>query len=541
MFNPTTNFQEAMQRAFSPQLFPWDEYFAQMAKTDVLSGSGEVMAAKSFFIRKAPFDGSYALVGGITQALNQIQALRFDNPEFVKGMTAQKHDPRFIEWLRKEGGLRLQLYAPPEGGLMFPNEPIITAVGPLPHIRLVEGIITEAVNFSSLSLTKWHRLIRTIRPGSALEFARRRAQNAAKTTVNAMLAGCFASSNSEMGRFFDFRITGTMGHEWIQRFGDVKEAFNVWLEHNPDRPIGLVDTINCLKVDFPAWLDAVSEHQEAIREANPATWGWRNDSGDLAYLTIEQYRMANAHPISKNEWFRERMRVTLTNDLDEYSAKTIIEQIRSQAGAAGLDAEDILRRIIWAAGTRPGTVDDQPSLGGVMKLVEVDGHECLKLAFDADGMPGIKTSIPGFNRSALIRDSNGEVAGVLIYPHRFYQIVRGKMYLRRGGEYNEITDLNMRHPDNPASSFIVSDYHATSQQELVWDSLGTRNGCFAEAWDQSRTVSDIANGIMQRVDGLHWSMTRLEKPHRVKVSLTSDLFQLRRRMIEKGALRADFL
>ena len=91
------------------------------------------------------------------------------------------------------------------------------------------------------------------------------------------------------------------------------------------------------------------------------------------------------HPLASDEWFCDKMRLVLTNDLDEYSAASIIQQIRAQAGEAGFNAEDILRRIIWAAGTKPGTCDDQPSLGGVAKLMEADGQACSKLAFDAEG------------------------------------------------------------------------------------------------------------------------------------------------------------
>lgn len=543
MYKPTRNLLEGMESAFQKQMFPWDDYFPRMAQTDFLAGRADVQAVKSFFMRKAPFGGSYALLGGITAALRGIEDVNFRDPWFQKGMRDMGYRPEFLKHLEGHGRLRLQVYSPPEGGLMFPNEPIVTVVGPLPDIRLAEGILTEAINFPSLSLTKWHRLVRVVRPGSVMEFARRRAQNALKATLYSILAGASVSSNADARQYFLIPISGTMGHEWIQGFGDVREAFRVWLEHNPDRPIGLVDTKQCLEHDFPIWLDEVWNHRETIKEANPKFWGWRNDSGDLAYLTIEQYVRFLRHPLGQDPWFRENMRIILTNDLDEYSATEIIQQIRSQAGAAGFDVEDILHRIIWAAGTKPGTADDQPSFGGVAKLMEVDGLSCLKLAFDAEGRPGIKTSIPGFNRSALVRGPDGEIKTVLIYPARRYEaLVEGTFFDNMVEE--PVWHLVAHHPD-VASSFMEFggpryelNYTVQPQQALVYDSL--RGNGFTEAWDNP-TIDSVVDRVWKNVDSLYWSMTRLEKPYPMKVSLTDDLYDLRQKMIAQGVLREDFL
>ena len=535
MYAPTKNLLEGIKNAFPAQLFPWDDYFPRMAETDLLCGRGETLAVKSFFIRNAPFQGSYALLGGITAALANIANLRFDNNIFKTGMLDMGYKKEFIDWLAERKYLRLQVYAPREGDLIFPNEPAVTVIGSLPDVRLVEGILTEALNFASLSLTKWHRLTRIVRPGRTLEFGRRRAQNAAKATLYGMLAGCFSTSNSEMRRFFDFIVGGTMGHEWVQGFGDVKQAFKVWLDNQPSKAIGLVDTRQCLEHDFPVWLNEVYSHRETIKSANPLIWGWRNDSGDLAYLTIEQYVRFHKHPLSQDQWFKDRMTIVLTNELDEYAAQSIIRQIRTEAGSAGLDAEDIIRRIIWAAGTKPSTCDDQSSLGGVAKLMEVEDYACIKLAFDAEGRPGIKTSIPGFNLSALIRDENGDIKTCLIYPAKIYEIKPdGRLWDKKKNK--EVMEIAARHPDNAAAHLIVKNYHATSQQKLVWDTINESG--FTKNWDNP-TVDGIPKRIQENVDGLHWSMTRLEKPFPMKVSLTYDLFELRQNMVLNSILRED--
>lgn len=66
MYNPQDNLLEGIRMAFPLQLFPWDEYFARMAEVDFFSRQEETLGVKSYFIRKSPFEGSFALLGGIT-------------------------------------------------------------------------------------------------------------------------------------------------------------------------------------------------------------------------------------------------------------------------------------------------------------------------------------------------------------------------------------------------------------------------------------------------------------------------------------------
>ncbi len=542
MYAPTDNLLDGIRLAFPLQLFPWDDYFPRMAQADFRLGRGDLVAVKSFFIRNAPFGSSYCLMGGLAEALRTITDLRFDNPDFQEGMRDMGYSADFLATLAKRQQLQLQVFAPREGDFFIPGESIVSVRGPLADVRLAEGILTEAVNFASLNLTKWSRLVRTVRPGRVMEFARRRAQNAAKATLYGILAGCSGTSNAEMRRFFKLTLSATTGHEWINSFGDVRESFDAWLETNPDRPVGLIDTKECLGHDFPAWLESVWAHREVIKAANSLTWGWRNDSGDLAYLTIEQYIRFWRHPLAQDPWFAERMRIILTNDLDEYTAESIIQQIYVQAKAAGLDADDIIRRIVWAAGTKPGTCYDQPSLGGVVKLQEItlgtgESLACIKLAFDSNGLPGPKTSIPGFNLSAAVHNSRGELVCVLLYPAKRYAVLpNGRLHDRVSG--GEVKILSACHPDNPGARMEIPDYHLTPQQRLVYDSV-TGQG-FTSEWDNP-TLADVSARISANLDRLHWSQTRLDSPHTIKLSVTDDLFHLRAAMIKYGALREDRL
>ncbi len=530
---PTADLYDGIKRAFPQELFPWDDYFLRMAETDFLAGRADTPAVKSYFVRRAPFGGSYMLLGGITAALRLINELRFNTPEFADGLRRMNYTQKFIDHMTKRKGLfKIKVYAPPEGTPFFPNEPIISIEGPSLELRLADAIIISENNFASLSLTKWNRLVRVARPGGVMEFSRRRAQNQMKASLYGMLAGCVATSNAELGRYLQVPVRGTMGHEWMQSFASVREAFDTWLTHQPHLPVGLVDTVRCMEVDFPEWLDAVYRHRDAIKKANPALWGWRNDSGDLAYLSIEQYDRFFRHRLAGDPWFAERMRIFLTNELDEYAIASIISQISTESRAAGFNAEDLLRRIVWAAGTKPGVCEDEPAIGGVMKLMESDGKPCIKLALDADGRVGIKTSIPGFNLSALVRNKAGEAMGILLYPARRYNVTpEGKLF---DSIKNRVVEtLQMIHPDNESLTQELSDYTVTARQKVVFD------GGLTKSWElYAPTIQSVQALVKKATDELPWWISRIEKPHSFPVSVTPDLFKLRQQMIRDNALQS---
>jgi nicotinate phosphoribosyltransferase len=544
---------EGINQAYEHRNFPWDFYFPAMAESDWKDGRADIPAVKSFYIRKTPFGGSYALLGGITDAIVSINNLRFDTEEFRDGAIRMGSSPQFVAWLASRKRLRVRVTGGMEGTVFFPNEPIVSVEGPLADIRLVEGILTYALNFSSLSLTKWYRVVKSARPGQVLDFSLRRAQNSRKASLNAMLAGCEATSNCDIAEFFDVPVRGTMGHEGPMSYGDVKIAFEQWLTHQPNRPIGLIDTVQCMEHDFPIWLDTVYRYRDKVKEANSPIWGWRNDSGDLGYLAVEQYRRFFTHKLSEDPWFRERMRIVLTNELNEHTITAIINQIRDDAEPAGLDVHDIKSRIIWAAGTVPGTCEDQPSLGGVMKLMEIDGMATLKPALDSDGNPGPKTSIPGFNLSCLVPNGDGTIGCCLIYPANKYHLWLAedgglKLHLKDGGPLPKITAV---HKDSRSSFMELENKGLIQQQFVLFDStwcgsehspgidLAFRYGEYDVGGERPDTIADVTKRINKGIDRLHFTMTsRLVKPHTMKVSITPDLFDLRDSMLKDHTLRA---
>ena len=545
---PTKKLMEIVKVLYEKRTFPWDFYFMAMAEADWREGRADLPATKSFFIRKAPFNGSYCLLGGITDAISTTDDLRFNTEEFIEGAIRMGSSPEFVKWLSEREKLHVKIIGGKEGTVFFPHEPIVSVQGPLADIRLVEGILTHSLNFSSLSLTKWFRVVHAARPGSVMEFSLRRSQDARRASLNAMLAGCTATSNCDLGGYADVRVAGTMGHEYIMGHGDVATAFDRWLENQPHRPVGLIDTLQTLQHDFPAWLNAVYKHRERILAANPPFWGWRNDSADLGYLAVEQYRRFMDHSLSRMVWFRDNMRDILTNELDEYTITDITNQIRNDAEPAGLDVNDLRSKIIWAPGTRPGVCEDQPSLGGVAKLMEITGNPTLKPALDSDGNPGTKTSIPGYNLSCLVPNGDKSIACCLIYPARRYRLVSddaGGLCLHdmeKGETPNYITAM---HKDTSTSYMMLPNKGLVQQQYVLFDSSKRNHntdyipeeGVSDMDLSLDDTIEDVTKRIHEGIDRLHFTMTsRLVKPYTIKVSVTPDLFELRNSMLKDRVL-----
>jgi putative nicotinate phosphoribosyltransferase len=523
---------QAVQELIPLERFPWDEYFPTMAQGDWLEGSHEDKTVKSWFIRRTPFKGAYALLGGLTEALRQVNELRFDTPEFQEGMRSLGYREEFLSLLAKDQKLRIKIYAPDEGSAFFSNQPVVTVVGPKYHVRLIEGILTATLNPGSLMLTKWHRVVRAAGKGGALDFGRRRAQNSTRSSIAAVSAGCVATSNTQVGLALGVGAKGTMGHEEVQTHGDVFEAFDKWLSVYPDKPIGLVDTVRCMEIDFPAWLEAVYKHREAIKEANPPAWGWRNDSGDLSGLSVEQYAVFMEHPLASDSWFVDLLKIFNTNELDEYKIVSISGQITEYATASGFDANEILRRIVWAAGTNPAVCSDDPALGGVMKIQECRDLASIKLAKDGAGRVGIKTSIPGFNFSAFLFDEKKLFRGVVVYPAYRYSVnADGKLVDRfRDPDKQVLSKIQLFHPDSGSPDTIeLGSYRLVQQQQLVFDTVDGDG--FTDLWNDP-TVADVQRAIHDTVGRLPRTMYRHDMPAEARLWVPDCLRRLRQAMIE---------
>ena len=89
------------------------------------------------FYRKNPDGGGYAIFAGLAQIVDYIQNFHFDKEDIEYLRSQGIFDEEFLEYL-KDFKFKGDIYAFPEGTIMYPSEPMLTVVAPLIDAQLVE-------------------------------------------------------------------------------------------------------------------------------------------------------------------------------------------------------------------------------------------------------------------------------------------------------------------------------------------------------------------------------------------------------------------
>jgi nicotinate phosphoribosyltransferase len=113
-----------------------------------------------------------------------------------------------LEHLRFTG----DVYAMPEGTLVFPNEPLVQVVAPILEAQLMETFILNQVHFQSLAATKAARVVIAARGRTVVDFGSRRAHGtdaALKVARATYLAGGNGTSNVLAGKLYGIPVFGT--------------------------------------------------------------------------------------------------------------------------------------------------------------------------------------------------------------------------------------------------------------------------------------------------------------------------------------------
>ena len=316
------------------------------------------------FYRSNPCGNGYAICAGLDQLIDYIKRLEFSDEDIAYLDSLHLFEDDFLEYLR---GFHFSgdIYAIPEGTVIFPREPLVKVVAPIMEAQLVETALLTIINHQSLIATKTARVVYAADGGGVMEFGLRRAQGPDAGVYGAraaMIAGCIGTSNVLAGQLFDVPVKGTHAHSWIMSFPDEYTAFKKYSELYPDACCLLVDTYDTLKSGVPNAIRVFTEMREAGIELK--NYGIRLDSGDLAYLTKRARQMLD------EAGFPDAF-ISASSDLDEY----LITSLKSQGCC--IDS--------WGVGTNMITSKDCPAFGGVYKLAAVQ---------DGDGnyIPKIKLS-----------------------------------------------------------------------------------------------------------------------------------------------------
>ena len=306
------------------------------------------------FFRENPNKGGYSIMAGVDQVIDYIKNLNFsyEDVDYLRGLGLFSED--FLHYL---SGFHFSgdIYAIPEGSVIFPREPLIKVVAPIMEAQLVETAILTIINHQCLIATKASRVVYAAQGDGIMEFGLRRAQGPDAGLYGAraaVIGGCVGTSNVLAGEMFDVPVMGTHAHSWIMTFKDEYTAFKEYARLYPDACTLLVDTYDTLKSGVPNAIRVFKELREA--GIKPKSYGIRLDSGDLAYLSKKARKMLD------DAGFPDAV-IAASNDLDEY----LIHDLKMQGAAI----------TSWGVGTNLITPKDCPSFGGVYKLAAIQNAE----------------------------------------------------------------------------------------------------------------------------------------------------------------------
>lgn len=229
---------------------------------------------------------TYSVTAGLEQVIDYLKNLKFTQSdiEYLKGLNLFDKDfLKHLESFRFTG----DVFAMPEGTVVFPGEPILSIRSNIIEAQLVETAILNILNHQTLIATKAAKVCYAAKGGSVLEFGLRRAQGPDAGFYGArasIIGGCSSTSNVLAGKSFGVKVSGTHAHSWVMNFPTELEAFRAYARIYPSAVLLLVDTYDTLNSGIP---NAITVFKEC-RERGFEPVGIRLDSGDLAYLTKKQ-------------------------------------------------------------------------------------------------------------------------------------------------------------------------------------------------------------------------------------------------------------
>ena len=217
------------------------------------------------FFRSNPCGSGYSIAAGLEQVIDYIKDLNFsyDDVDYLRNLNMFSED--FLHYL---SGFHFSgdIYAIPEGTVVFPKEPLLKVVAPIMEAQLVETAILNIINHQSLIATKTARVVFAAAGDGVMEFGLRRAQGPDAGLYGAraaMIGGCIGTSNVLAGQMFDVPVKGTHAHSWIMSFADEYTAFKTYAKLYPDACCLLVDTYDTLKSGVPNAIKVFTEMRES--------------------------------------------------------------------------------------------------------------------------------------------------------------------------------------------------------------------------------------------------------------------------------------
>jgi nicotinate phosphoribosyltransferase len=454
-----------------------DYYQLTMAQGYFLSGMVGMPASFDFFFRENPFGSGYVIFAGLSDVLEVLETLRFEEDE-IKYLQSLGFKEEFLQYL---SGFRFTgtVYSMREGELVFPLEPIVRVDGSLIECQIIESVLLNLLNFQTLIATKAARIRFAAGNRKLVDFGLRRAQGMGGIHASkaAIIGGVDATSNMSAAFYYSLDVSGTQGHEWIQSFGDELTAFRKYAEIYPDNCIFIVDTYNALRSGIP---NAIRVAQEMALRGQRLK-AIRLDSGDLAFLSKRARVLLDQAGLNY-------VQIYVSNQLDELLINSLLQQ------GAPIDG--------FGVGTRLLTAYNCPVLQGVYKPSLIGDKPTIKFSDNY-----ARTTMPGRKKVMRYLDGNGQFDsdGVMLENEEGVEIFYHPFFTEQHRNVDEYTA-------KPLMSKVMED--------------GRIVGTLPSANESARYASN-------RFSYLPPEYKRFENPHQYKVGISPSLMRLRAFLFEQ--------
>ncbi len=465
-----------------------DLYQLTMAQGYYFEGRKDHATFEMFF-RRPPFGSGYTIFAGLAPLLDALENLKFSESDldYLKSLGIFRDE--FLAFL-KDFKFTGSVMAPPEGTIVFPEEPLVRIDAPLLEAQIVETLLLNMINYQTLIATKAARVKNAARGSIIMEFGMRRAQGPGASLDGARAAfvgGADATSNVLAGKLFNIPVMGTMAHSWIMSFPTELEAFRTYASYFPATSVFLIDTYDTLGSGIENAIIVAKE-----LKAKGYNAGVRLDSGDLEYLSKEVRKRLDAEGLTE-------VKIAASNDLNE----EIIEQLLYDN--APIDT--------WGVGTKLITGAPDPSLTGVYKLCALETEEdglkpVMKIANNRE-----KTTLPSRKQVYRFYTKEGMMRADLICEEDDVPVV-GK-------------DYHFYHPKYSSVSFMLRKNEYSKIEPLLKPVM--KDGRILEGLE--RDLKKIQAYAHEQKALLDNSYKRLINPHVYKVSIAERLNTLKDKLI----------
>src|SRR6266545_4246282 len=272
-------------------------------------------ATFSLFVRQLPPNRGYLVAAGLESALRFLEDFHFSQKALGYLSSLGMFSSGFLAFLTN---LRFagDVWAVPEGRLVFAEEPLLEVSAPLVEAQIIETYLINQVNLQTMIASKAARCISAAQGRTLVDFALRRTQGVdagLKTARACYMVGFQATSNMLAGKLYGIPVSGTMAHSFVTAYEHELDAFRAFAATFPERCVLLIDTYDTVDGARKA-LQVARE----LEERGEQLAGVRLDSGDLLALSKEARRILDSAGL-------EYVQIVASGGLDEYEIDDLLK------------------------------------------------------------------------------------------------------------------------------------------------------------------------------------------------------------------------